>query len=193
MVAYCSWTFAFSTAARSDSTVASSAAAAVRVVSTCSFGGDAARGEIEIPLRLRFRVRGLRQVAFEVGLRLQQRAFERPAIQAEQLPAFPHVVAFVEVHGGQLAGQLRANRDRRRRFAGADHLDVERHRLLLDDRRRHGNCLSAWAAAARRRCRRRLHRLAAGASRRGKTRSGTEKEARPKVRILYPPSWLLES
>ena len=109
MVAYCSWTLAFSTAARSAPSVASSAAAVVRAVSTCSRARCRAR-QILVALGDRLGVGGLRRVALEVGLRLLQRRFERPPVEGEQDLALCDVVALLEFHRGQLAGDLRAHR-----------------------------------------------------------------------------------
>ena len=84
IVAYCSWTFAFSTAARSASTVALERRGAGPGGVDLFAGRDAALGEILIALGLGLRVRRLRDVAFEVRLRLLQRGFERPAIEREE-------------------------------------------------------------------------------------------------------------
>ena len=97
IVAYCSCTLAFSTAARSASTVAFNAAgAALRRVDLFP-RRDAAVGEILVALGLRRGVGRLRDVAIEVGLRLLQRRFERPSIEGEQRLPFLDVVAFLEV------------------------------------------------------------------------------------------------
>ena len=63
--------------------------AVVRAVSTCSRGRDAALGELVEALGLRLGVRRLRHVALEVGLRLLERRFERPAIELEQHLSLP--------------------------------------------------------------------------------------------------------
>ena len=89
IVAYWSCTVAFSTAARSAPSVASSAAAAVRRRVDLLLGRDAARGEILIALRLRLRVRRLRRVALQVGLGLLERRLERPAVEREEHLALP--------------------------------------------------------------------------------------------------------
>ncbi len=61
-------------------------------------GRNAALGQVLIALGLRRGVRRLRDVPFEVGLRLLQRGFERPSIELEERLAFLDVVAFLELH-----------------------------------------------------------------------------------------------
>ncbi len=136
MVAYCSWTFAFSMLARSS---------ADRRVERRGVGDDlidlflrrdAALEEVLVACRLRFGVRRLRDVAVERRLRLLQRRFERPLVDLDDDLPFRHFVAFDEVHRRQLAGDLRADGHRRCGDHRADPLDRERHRLLHDRRRR---------------------------------------------------------
>ena len=119
-MAYWIWTLAFSTAARSASTVALSAVGAGSRRVDLFPRGDAALGQILKALGLRRRVGGLREIALEVRLRLLQRGFERPPVQREQHLTLLDVVAFLERDRGELAGNLRRgpprwNRLQRRR------------------------------------------------------------------------------
>ena len=125
-------------------------------------GRDTARLQILESRRGGLGLVRLRGVALERRLRLLQRAFERPPIQGEQRLSFLDVVAFLEVDRGQRAGDLRADRDVRKRFGGSDHADRERHRFLLDDGGGDGNGGRAAAAAAAAGLR---GRVAAGAAR----------------------------
>ena len=74
-------------------------------------GRDPAVGKVLIALRLRLGVGGLGGVALQVRARLLERRFERTAIEREEQLALPDVVAFLEFHRCELAGQLRAHRD----------------------------------------------------------------------------------
>src|SRR6185369_11209641 len=97
-------------------------------------GGDAASVEVGIALRDDLGVGGLRDVALQVRLRLQQRGLERAAVEREEDLAFRDVVAFLEIDGGQLTGDLRVNGHDRVGFDAADHANLDRHRFLHDGR-----------------------------------------------------------
>jgi len=93
---------------------------------------------------------GLRHVAREIGLRLLQRCFERPAIEREEDLPLHHVVAFLEADRRELAGELRADGHARRRFHGSDGNQLERHRFALDlcDCHGHRRCAAARTRGA---------------------------------------------
>ena len=132
MVAYCSCTFAFSTAARvgADTGFERRGRRAGRVALLAR--ADAALDEVVHSLRNDLCVGRLRGIARQIRFGLVQRGFERPMIEREQhLPGL-HVVALLEVDVFQLAGHLRSHGDGRERLDGADDVHVERH-FLLDD------------------------------------------------------------
>ena len=133
MVAYCSWTFAFSTAARSDRASLRAPlppcakhrpVPSLRCPRLCRSWKRAA---------VDFAWASLRRVALERGLRLLQRPLERPPVQREQDLPLGDVVAFPEIDRRQRAGNLRADGDVRGRLGGADDAEGQRHRLLFDD------------------------------------------------------------
>ena len=110
---------------------------------------DAAGGEVLIASRLCFRVRRLRQISIQIRLSLLERCFEWTAVQREQHLALRDVVALPEIDRGELAGDLSVHGDVRIGFHRANHIDGDRHRLLLDlgDRYRHGRLLTASPSA----------------------------------------------
>jgi len=91
----------------------------------------------------------LREIAREIGLRLLQRCFERPAIEREEDLPLRHVVAFLEADRRELARDLRADGHARRRFHGSDGNQLERHRFALDLCDCHGHRRRAAAARTR--------------------------------------------
>ena len=101
---------------------------------------NAALCQLLLPLQNRLRVRGRGRIALECGGRLQQRRFERSAVQREELLPLLHVVTLLEFDGGELAGDLGADGHRRIRLDRADHADLERHVLLDGSRGRDGHC-----------------------------------------------------
>ena len=140
IVAYCSCTFAFSTAALLAPTTASSAAAVRARGIALLARADAALDEVVHSLRNDLRVGGLRRVAREVRFGLIQRRFERPVVEREQhLPGL-HVVTLLEVDGLQLAGDLRAHGHGGKCLDRADDVHVERHILFDDLVDGDGNC-----------------------------------------------------
>src|SRR4029077_10444682 len=72
-------------------------------------GRDPAAGEIGVPLGDDLRVGRLRDVALQVGLRRQQRGFERTAVQRKEQLALRDVVAFLEIDRRQLSRDLRVD------------------------------------------------------------------------------------
>ncbi len=96
----------------------------------------------------RLRVRQVRFVALERRLGLVQRGLERPLVERDEQLALLDVVAFYEMDGGELAGDLRAHRNRGRGDDAADALHDDRHRFLHD--RRDGDRSVAGAAPAAR-------------------------------------------
>ncbi len=111
-------------------------------------GGDAALGEILVALRLRFRVRRLRRVALQVRLGLLERRFERPAVEREQhlalLTSSPSLKP-TEVSSPVICARTATVEKGSTR---ADHVELERHRLLGDDRGGHGHARAAAGTAA---------------------------------------------
>ena len=93
MVAYCNCTFAFSTAARSAPTMASSAAAFVRAVSRCSRVPMPRSTRSSMRCAMTLCVGELRGIALQIRFGLMQRRFERPMIEREQHLARLNVVA----------------------------------------------------------------------------------------------------
>ena len=85
MVAYCSCTLAFSTAARSAASVPSSAATTARDGVALLARDNATLHQILVALHDHFRVRRLRRIPFEIGGGLLQGRFEWPSVEREEL------------------------------------------------------------------------------------------------------------
>src|SRR5262249_28784526 len=69
----------------------------------------------------------------EVRLGLREGRLEGAGIDGEKGISLLHVVAFLEVHLLELATHLGLDGDDRVRLNRSDRLDLDRHRLLLDD------------------------------------------------------------
>ena len=185
IVAYCSWTFAFSTAARSAPPSRRAPRRWRRSDRPAPCVAMPRCEEILVARRLRLARWRPARVAVERRLRLLQRRFERPLVERDEDLALLHLVAFVEVDRRQLAGDLRVDRDGRRGDHRADALDGERHRLLDDRRRRDRHGLRVLRRRrGRRRRRRRRSGFAAGAGRRRRRRRPARSDPRTGRRLI---------
>ena len=139
MVAYCSCTFAFSTAALFAPTDGVERGGSGERGITLFACADPALDEVFHSLRDHLRVGGLRCIARQVRFGLAQRRFEWPVIEREKNLSGLHVVALREVDIFQLARHLGTDGDSREGLDRADDVHVERHFLLDDeiDRDRH--------------------------------------------------------